>query len=155
MLPVIEISIGVALLYLVLRWDVFADFNKWVKNIPVKHRSEWLIRVLLVSPVIVLLYMAHPDQGIWPVICTAIMVGSVWWLCFDGWYNWKRRTYLKNTGASYNYYKQFTWWFTGSDDGLSDSKLDRFQYWIGPILSKVVKVVLVVLTISVYVLTSF
>ena len=156
----INIIIGIVLLFCILYWDVNTDFNKWVKNKPVRHNSEWRLRALLCLPVIILFTVAHPAENgyswntFWAFTCSCFMIGFVWWLLFDGWYNVKRRKYLKDTGAAPSYYRQFTWWYVGSLEGWqSDSFLDKMQYWMGVTVSKIVKLVGVILWVVIYFLS--
>ncbi len=157
--PIAYILLAIALLYLILRWDVFTDFKKWIKYQNVKHGSEWRLRALLCLPVVILFTMAHPQENgyswgtFWAFVCSSFMVGFVWWLLFDGWYNLKRRHYLKKTGAHPDYYTQFDWWYIGSfyEQGHSDSLLDKLQFWIGRTGSMVIKIVGVGVWLFIYV----
>ncbi len=155
------IIIGLVLLFCILYWDVNSDFKKWVKNQAVRHKSEWRLRALLCLPVIILFTVAHPAENgyrwgtFFAFICTCFMIGFVWWLVFDGWYNVKRRNHLKKTDAAPAYYKQFTWWYVGSfnEASHSDSFLDKLQFWLGNTGSKILKLVGVVVWVLIYVLS--
>ena len=157
----IYILIALVLLFCILYWDVNSDFKKWLKNQAVRHKSEWRLRALLCTPIIILFTVAHPAEHgyswatFWVLACSICMIGFTWWMLFDGWYNLKRRNYLKNTGASPSYYMQFDWWYVGSfnEEGHSDSCLDRLQFWLGNTTSKIVKVVGVALWVVIYILS--
>src|SRR5688572_28920435 len=92
----------------VLWWDVQSDYEKWKKEIPIKHTKEMLIRCALLAPAGTALWIGNFSLATLPIV--PIMMGSWWWEFFDGWYNKKRDK---------------PWRFNGSVDP-DDSRLDSF-----------------------------
>jgi hypothetical protein len=129
------ILLGILSFILVLVWDVLSDYRKWVNKIPVKHTYEALIRGLLLIPSFVFLVLPK-EQSITLYFTTAALISSVWWELFDGFYN-------KIRG--------FKWRFNGSRDP-DDSKLDMFLYNIGDTWEGVLKISLIILFLTFYII---
>lgn len=109
------ITVAIILFLLVLRWKINRDYNLWRANKAVKHGKSWRLLVLLLTPSVIILAI---PISIWGIILTAPLIASCWWLTFDGWFNNKRK---------------FNYWFTGSEDGKDDAKMDnllqRLKKW--------------------------
>ena len=114
--------IGIILFFCILYWDVTTDYKKWKNDIPVNHTKEGIIRSLLLSPVPLLLSL--PFITIWELVITIPLVGFMWLLLFDGFYNKVRG---------------FNWWFLGSED-KDDSWWDKFQRRIPLKILKITKI---------------
>ena len=108
---------------LVLRWDVLDDYHKWLKNIPVKHGKEALLRAYFLVPSVLLLCLPFP-LNIWKIVTVAALEAFTYLLLFDGFYNLKRK---------------FNWWFLGSVDP-DDAWWDRVQRKIPLTLLKILKI---------------
>lgn len=114
--------IGIILFFCILYWDVTTDYKKWKNDIPVNHTKEGIIRSLLLSPVPLLLSL--PFITIWELVITIPLVGFMWLLLFDGFYNKVRG---------------FNWWFLGSED-KDDPWWDKFQRKIPLKILKITKI---------------
>lgn len=93
----------------VLAWDLITDYRKWLRGKPVRHAWEGFVRVLLLTPAIILLCQPNP----WLFAVVPFLFLFWYWLLFDG---------------LYNVLRGFNWWFTGSDDpddAESDNCLQR------------------------------
>ena len=134
------ITLGVILFFIVLRWDVYSDYNKWKNGVPVKHTKEAIIRGVYLIPSFLAFYLFKNPHGFWPILLTSIvtlgMIGFCWLLLFDGFYNIKRG---------------FNWWFLGTID-KDESKLDNIQRKLPTIILKTIKILLPVIFILIYVL---
>lgn len=107
---------GIVTFLAVLAWDVITDYQKWLNEHKVVHKSfsEFGVRVLLlIIPGILFFLAAHNET---PLLATAkvfvigSMIGFNFFNFFDGIYNLAR---------GYN------WFFTGSDDE-DDADTDNF-----------------------------
>lgn len=131
---IISYIVAVLWFFGVLRWDVYNDYKKWKEGIPVKHRKEAILRGLLLSVTLTLLIWPklHADvwqwHSLWVILLTIGLVGGIWWLLFDGWYN-------KIRG--------FKWGFDGSVD-KDDSWLDWILYHVNDTIEMVAKLVIIV-----------
>ena len=119
-----------------LYWDVKSDYKKWLQQLPVKHGKEAVQRGLLLMPSFILL-MWNTDWTIWNGISALLLMGSAYWELFDGWYNKLRG---------------FKWRFNGSVDP-DDSLLDKFLYKIGDTWEGVLKIGLILASLTFYLLT--
>ena len=133
------ITLSIILFFIVLRWDVYSDYNKWKTGIPVKHGKEAVIRGVYLIPSFVTLYLFKHPVGFWSIVFTALVIiglmGSFYWELFDGWYNKLRG---------------FKWRFNGSKDP-DDSKLDRFLYNLNDFWEGVLKISLIILFLTLYI----
>ena len=119
-------------LFLILYFDVITDYNKWVKDIPVKHTKEAIIRIILLTPSVLSLLCPLNFNGMGDFLLRLIIVYgailSIYWEFFDGFYNNIRG---------------FKWRFNGSVDE-DDSFLDKFLYKIGDFWEGVLKWILII-----------
>lgn len=120
---------------LVLWWDVKTDYRRWKNKKPINHKTDWLIRVLLISPSIVLL--SFPSFHIWNIVFASLLEGFLFWELFDGFYNKLRG---------------FSWRFNGTIDP-DDSFLDRILYKLTPIQETILKWGLILISALLYILT--
>jgi hypothetical protein len=79
---------AIILFFVVLAWDLIADYRKWLKERVINHDREWWIRVALLVPSGVFFSWGHPWE-MW--IVAAAMMGFWWLTLFDGIFNLLRR----------------------------------------------------------------
>lgn len=97
----------------VLSWDLATDYQKWLQTRGVFHSKEGWLRAGLLIPAGVCLMAFRDQQHVfqwWVTIEIVFLLGSWYWLLFDG---------------IYNILRGFIFWFTGSDD-KDDAKTDNF-----------------------------
>lgn len=115
---IINIIIASVLFYRVLRKDVASDFIKWQNNIPVKHTAEWAIRAFHLIPTLLFLTLPIYKFSIdvlYRFISACSLVGFVYLVLFNGWYNVKRNLNFWSTGSN------------DKDDAITDNILQLFS----------------------------
>jgi ABC-type Fe3+ transport system permease subunit len=116
------------------------DFKQWRQNKNFSHGKEWRLKGLSLLPSISLFVIAHPGNVFLSIPTVCFLQMALWWFFFDGLYNDRRN---------------FSWWFNGSfndkgfEDPFSDKLLRRMKVWQQALL----KIGLIVLFISIYVVT--
>lgn len=128
------ILIGIIWFLAVLYWDVKSDHKKWKENVSVNHTKEMIIRITLLTPSALALWLANFSIVALPIVL--LMQGSWWWELFDGFYN-------KIRG--------FKWRFNGSIDP-DDSRLDSFLYHISAKKQMLLKWGLIILFTTLYII---
>lgn len=132
-----KLLIPIILFLSVLIWDILTDYNKWKKNIPVKHKKEFWIRFYLLLPSIILFTAFHPFIWWIGLILVSIMEGFTFMLLFDGFYNRLR-------GDNF--------WFTGSDDE-DDASTDNFLQRLSKVQLILFKTIPTAISIFFYIYT--
>jgi hypothetical protein len=117
----------------VLYWDIRSDYRKWKAKKPINHINEWVLRIFLMVPCV---YLLSHGQSIWKVITAALMISSIWWELFDGFYNKVRG---------------FPWRFNGTVDP-DDSFLDKILHKLSPLQETLLKWGLIVIFTTLYIL---
>lgn len=120
---------------LILKWDVTDDYEKWKKELPVKHGKELIPRMLLLC-IPGILFSIPVFPAVWAIITIPFMLGSWWFEFFDGWYNKKRG---------------FAWRFNGSVD-KDDAKTDKFLRRFSPKVQAIIKWSLITLFTVLYII---
>jgi len=120
---------------LVLWWDVWTDYKRWQRKIPINHVDEWVLRIVLLAPTIHLLSL--PYDPVWIFLPASLMVGALWWELFDGFYNKIRK---------------FPWRFNGTVDP-DDSWLDKILHKLSPLQETILKWGLIVISTTLYILS--
>jgi len=118
----------------VLYLNVNTDYNKWLKNIPIKHARNWFLRGLELIPCIILLN--YPWFDLRQIVSSIFLSGAIWWEFFDGWYNKKRG---------------FKWRFNGSKD-KDDAFLDKILRKFTPKQQAILKWSLIILFLILYII---
>lgn len=129
------IHYAIAIFLIVLAVDLITDYRKWLRGKPVRHSWEAFVRVLCLTPAIILLTRF---EWYWFVV-PAFMVMFWYWLLFDGFYN---------TLRGYN------WWFTGSDD-VDDAHSDNLLQELTLKQHIALKVAGCVLTTIIYIILCY
>lgn len=111
-----RIIIAILLVLGVLTWDLISDISKWRQGVPVSHTIEAVVRMALLIPAALLLSLKQ--NKVWLVFAVSVfMIGSFYWLFFDG---------------LYNSFRGFGFWFNGSvdpDDSFLDRILMKMKDW--------------------------
>lgn len=132
----IGILIAIVLFFLPFAVKLLDNFDKWKRDIPVKHTEQWKwvagAEIGLSAPFFVSAQY-HEHMNIWVLILLVIvvfgMMGSWFWFLFDGFYNLCRRWYSIKKKRPFRHY---TWWYTGTndnDDAVTDNFLQRLKLW--------------------------
>ena len=139
----ITIPIGILWFFIILKWDVYSDHKKWMRKEPVNHSKDAIIRVLLLLPCYgLLLYPKLVDRyNVWHILIqcfiVAMLIASVWWELFDGWYNIKRG---------------YKWRFSGTKDA-DDAKSDKILYLFSETERALLKFTLIACFLILYLIT--
>lgn len=120
----------------ILYLDVLSDYQRWKENKSLPHFKQWVQRILLLSPSILLLSI--PNLDITTLTISSLLEGSTWLLLFDGFYN-------KIRG--------FDWWFMGSID-KDESWWDKIQRKIPLKLLKVLKIGVPILLLIIFIING-
>lgn len=109
--------VSTILFLLVLAAKLWYDYREWKKHRAINHREIWIAMVLCVP---IALMMANYSEAnfVISLVLTPIAMACFWMPAFNITYNLIRR------------YKPF---FTGSEDGKDDSKVDNFFQSLKPI----------------------
>jgi len=126
--------LAVLLFTILLYLNVNTDYNKWLKNILIKHTRNWFLRALELIPCIVLLN--YPWFDIRQIISSTFLFGAIWWEFFDGLYNIKRN---------------FAWRFNGSKD-KDDAFLDKILRKFTPKQQAILKWSLIIIFLILYII---
>jgi len=118
------ITIAIILFLAVLFWDIYSDYNKWLSSRVVKHTKEAWLRILLLSPSIILFTCLGQNKNWTDLVYTLVMEFFIYWTFFDGFYNISRG---------------FNFWYTGTND-KDDAKTDNFLQSIPLWLHKTIKI---------------
>lgn len=102
--------------YMILRYKVTLDYLQWKQGFQVDHVKEWTDFVIQLMPCYLGLAMMKYrndisfGRAIRILIISAVLVASLWWLAFDGWFNTIRG---------------FGFWFNGSVGSHDTSDYDK------------------------------
>lgn len=134
------IGIGICWFIGVIVWDLITDGRKYNHAEIVQHTKEWWVRVSLMMPAIILMIPANQIMftwhTLWMFISCGMMVGSWFWVLFDGLYNTRiigRRDFWALIGTT--------------------SRLDQFLQDIGRTPAQVIKISLVGIWTVVYIVS--
>jgi len=109
--------VATLLFLLVLAAKLWYDYKEWKKKRAIDHREIWIAMVLCV-PIAILMAKHSETNFIASLVLIPIAMFSFWMPAFNITYNLIRR------------YKPF---FTGSEDGKDDAKVDNFFQSLKPI----------------------
>lgn len=109
----ITLIIGLVLYFGVLGLDLYIDINKWKKGKSANHQDKGWRRSIALAPSVYLIG--------WQYILLMI---ALYWFLFDG---------------LYNIFRNFNWWYTGSEDGKDDAKTDNLLQSLTPLQRKGIK----------------
>ncbi len=120
---------------IVLLWDLFTDYKKWINERSINHDKEGWIRGLFLIPAIGFLCVPLWADW-WFFFIPVAVVTSVYWMLFDGFYG-----ILRKEG----------FWFTGTDD-WDDARSDNFLQSLSLSEHILIKVGFVTMSILAYIL---
>lgn len=134
----ILIAAGLVWFAAVFVWDHLSDAKKYRRGQTIDHDSEYLLRLLLLFPASLFLAFATKKSGgvfLDGFLFSLIFFGFFFWILFDGLFN---KLVLK---------VRF-WAVVGTT-----SFLDKLQQNLGEKTSKIIKIVMVALSLLYYLLT--
>lgn len=130
-----NIVLAILFFLVVLAFDLYSDYKKWITNRSVDHTFEAWQRGMFLVPSVLAFHMAIPDREIWSILIVPLPIFFYYWFLFDGLYN-KLRGY--------------DWWFLGSDDS-DDAKLDNLLQAIGKTWGKILKIGGIIISTLLYI----
>lgn len=106
----LQFSVATILVYLILRGDVYSDYQKWLneKYGDIKHTKEGWRRFFFLCPSIILYTLCLRPGSFWSIVIglflSGFLIASWYWTFFDGWFNVKRgfRFFYKGTNDMYD-----------------------------------------------------
>ncbi len=116
--------------------DLITDYKLWLKEVGVNHNRGALLRMIGLTLAAYVVGIHHSHHLIVSLAALFYMC-AIYWLCFDGFYNNKRR---------------FNWWYTGTNDP-GDAKADNFLQRLTLTQIKVVKIGFTVISFILFILS--
>jgi hypothetical protein len=132
---IVQLTIGAALVIIVLTAKLVGNYKLWLQRKPVNHKKEWVFMALGCVPSIILYTLASDFMWYIAAPVSALMFAFFIWLFFDGIYNLLRR---------------YGFFFTGSDDA-DDAVSDNFLQALPLALHVLIKTVPLGLLIYFYI----
>lgn len=123
---------GLISFHIVLGWDVISDYFKWLKEIPVRHSHENIIRMLLLIPSGIMFFVGSRLEWEFDLVIVFSMMGFYYITIFDGFYNLSRARYLRRKGLSKaaNEYGFFDLGSKDKNDAATDKLLRKLPVWM-------------------------